>query len=87
MSRTTGPILAIGAITVVNRNVVNGQPFDWRVPIATGIAAGAFALAERAWERGAVALSYLALITVLFARVNPKEPAPAESFLKWWNAK
>lgn len=85
MARTTGPILAVGGISIANAVIVNGQPLDWRVPIATGIAAGMFALAEKGWEKGAVALSYVALITVLFVRTNPGVPAPVESFSAWWN--
>lgn len=85
MARSTGPILAVGGITLANAVIVNGKPIDWRVPIATGLAAGLFSLAEKGWEKGAVALSYLALVTVLFVRLDPKVPAPVESFTTWWN--
>lgn len=84
MARTTGPILAIGAITLANQSVIHDEPIDIRVPVATAVAAGIFALAERGWEDGAVALSWLALVTVLFARLDPKVPAPAESFQAWF---
>lgn len=86
MSRTTGPVLALGAVTVGNASIVHGRPIDWRVPIATGIAAGMFALGERAWPAGAVGLAYLALGTVLLTRVDPRVPSPSESFLAWWQA-
>lgn len=85
MAATTGPILAVGAITIGNQVIVNNRNFDWRVPAATGVAAGLFALAEKGWKDGAVALSYLALVTVLFVRTNPTVPAPVESFNKWFN--
>lgn len=85
MAKTTGPILAIGAITVGNSVIANKKPMDWRVPIATGIAAGVFALAEKGWQEGAVMLSYVALVTVLFVRVQPGTPAPVESFVKFVN--
>lgn len=85
MARTTGPILAIGVITVTNQSVVNNRPIDWRVPLATGVAAGVFSLAEKGWESGAVGLAWLALVTVVFARLQPGVPAPAESALQWWN--
>lgn len=85
MSRTTGPILFIGAVTVANRTIVNDKPIDWRVPIATGIAAGMFALAEKAFPDVAVGLAWVAVVTVMFSRVDPSVPAPAESFVKWWN--
>lgn len=84
MGRSTGPILAVGAISLGNAVILNGKEFDLRVPVATGIAAGILALAERGWEKGAVALSWLALVTVLFVRVDPATPAPVESFLTWW---
>ena len=82
--RTTGPILAIGAITVANASVINSQPVNWRVPIGTGIAVGLFSLAEHGWPDGAVALAWSALITVLFVRLQTNVPSPAESFAKWW---
>lgn len=84
--RSTGPILAIGGITLVNESVVNGKPLNLRVPIATGIACGMFALAENAVGELAVHLSWLALVAVLFARLRPDVPAPAESFTRWWNS-
>ena len=85
--KTTGPVLAMGGITLANQVLFNGKPFDWRVPIGTGIAAGAFALAEKAWEKGAVALAWMALVTILIARVDPKVPSPVETLNSWWNAR
>ena len=85
MAATTGPILAIGAITMVNQSIVHGKPIDVRVPVATGVAAGLFALAERGWREGATALAWMALVTVLFTRVDRSIPSPSESFLGWWN--
>lgn len=84
MARTTGPVLAIGGITVANRVLFHSQPMDWRVPVATGIAAGAFALAEKALPDAAVALAWLALMTVLLARIDPAVPAPVETLNDWW---
>lgn len=86
MARSTGPLLAVGAVTIANQSIVNGLPVDLRVVAATGLAAAAFALAEKAWQEGAVALAWMALVTVLFTRINGV-PSPTESFLKWWNAK
>jgi hypothetical protein len=85
MARTTGPILAIGAITVA-ADVLPGGELDMRVPVATGIAAGLFALVERTWEDGAVALAYVALVTILLVRVQPGRPSPTERILQWWQA-
>lgn len=84
--RTTGPIIAIGAITVVNATIVHGAPMDWRIPIATGAAAAAFALLESGWEAGAVGLAWLALITTLFTRLDRRVPSPVESFTDWFEA-
>jgi hypothetical protein len=82
--RTTGPVLAIGAITMANANLLHGKPIDYRVPIATGIAAGAFALAEKAYEPLAVGLAWVALVAVLFVRLTPGVPSPVESLNSWW---
>ncbi len=84
MAESTGPILAIGALTIANRSVFNDEPMDWRVPVATGVAAILFAGAERAVGRAAVFLAYAALVTVTFVRVDPKIPAPAESAQAWF---
>lgn len=83
--RSTGPIIAVGAITLVNQSVVNGEPINWRLPIATGIAAGGLALVEHLQEDIAVGIAWTALVAVLFVRLKPDVPAPTESFLKWWN--
>lgn len=85
MSASTGPILAIGAITVTNRVIFNDEPMDWKVPIGTALAAVLFSGLERAVGTGASALAYLALVTVVFARLDPKVPSPAESALSWFN--
>ena len=85
MADSTGPMLAVGAITLVNQTVFNQQPINWRIPIGTGIAAAGLALTERVSRNFAVGLAYLALLTVLFARIDPKTPSPMENALRWWN--
>ncbi len=76
MSASTGPILAMGAITMANQSLFNGKPIDWRVPVAT---------AEQLLGGSAVrGLALIALGTVLLTRVDRSVPAPAESALKWW---
>jgi hypothetical protein len=82
--RTTGPVLAIGGITLANASLLHGKPIDFRIPIATGIAAGAFALAEKAYEPLAVGIAWVALVAVLFVRITPGVPSPIESLNSWW---
>lgn len=84
MAASTGPILAIGAITLANQSVFNDKPVDWKVPVATAMAALLFSGAEKAFGRPAVWVAYLGLITVTLARVDPKNPSPAESALSWF---
>lgn len=84
MSSTTGPVLALGTITVVNRTVFNGEPMDWRIPIATGLLAIGFSFGERAFPDGAQVLAWTALLTTLVTRVEPNVPSPVESALAWW---
>lgn len=85
MSQTTGPVLAIGAVTIANQTIFHDQPMDWRVPVATGLATIGFNFAERAWPKGAVILAWTALITVLVTRTQPSVPSPVESAADWWN--
>lgn len=85
MARSTGPILAVGAVTLINRTVFNGQSVDWRVPIATALATGILALGEKIWPAGAVGVAWIALFTITMTRVDPTVPAPAESALRWFN--
>ena len=85
MARSTMPILAVGGITLMNQTILNGQEIDWRVPVATAFAAGAFALIEKPAPTLAVGVAWIALLTVLLARVDPTTPAPVETLLKAWN--
>lgn len=86
MSATTGPILATGAVTIVNQSVFHGEPMDWRVPIATGLAAIGFNLAERVAPQPVKVLAWTTLLAVLLTRTNPNVPSPTESALAWWNS-
>jgi hypothetical protein len=86
MAATTGPVLALGAITFANSSILHNQPFDWRIPIGTGLLAGAMALVERASPPLATGLVWIALAAVLLTRVNPAVPSPTESFVTWWSA-
>lgn len=84
MARSTGPMLAVGAITVANQSLLakDQQPIDWRIPIGTAIAAGGLALLERVSEPLAVGLAWVALVTVLFVKLDSKTDAPAENILR-----
>lgn len=84
MARSTGPILAIGGITLANRSLFNDEPIEPRILIGTGLAAAAFALIERGSDELAVGVAWIALVAVVLTRVDPAVPAPAESALKWW---
>lgn len=86
MSQTTGVVLALGAITMANQSVFQDKPVDWRIPIATGLAAIGFSFAERAFPQGANVLAWTALATVLVTRVKPNEPSPVESAVAWWKS-
>ncbi len=79
MAASTGPVLAVGGITLLNETVLHAQPFNWKVPIATALAALALAGVERLSPELAVGIAYVSLVAVLFTRVNPTVPAPAES--------
>lgn len=85
MSATTGPILATGAITIINETIFNGKKMDWRVPLATGLAAVGFSLAEKVWQEGAEILAWTVLVTVLLTRVDAGTPSPTENALTWWD--
>lgn len=90
MARSTGPILAIGAITVVNQSIVNGKPIDWKVPIGAGLAALAFSGLESAspqFSDAVVKIAWIAFVSTLFVRLTPGVPSPMESFVNWYNAK
>lgn len=85
MAATTGPILAVGAVTLINQSIFHNQPIDWRIPIATGISAGVFSLFEKAEPKAATLLAWTVLVTILITRVNPSVPSPTETALNFWN--
>lgn len=85
MAKSTGIMLAVGGVTIFNDVILNKQPIDWRVPVATLFAAGAFSLLEKGNEKLSVGVAWVALVTVLLARVNPSKPSPTENLLALWN--
>lgn len=87
MAKSTGIMLAVGGVTIVNQTIVNQKSLDFRVVIATGISAAALALVEKLSEPLAVGLAWISLATVLLVRTNPKTPSPIESFNTFWKGK
>lgn len=85
MAKSTGIILAVGAVTVFNDTILNKEDLDFRVPIATAFGAIAFSLLEKVNQPITVGVAWVALLTVLLARVNPTKPAPLETLVKQWN--
>lgn len=87
--QSTGPVLAAGAVTLFNDVIIHQKSVtqDSRVIVSTAIAAGGLALLEHVSEPLASGIAWIALVTVLLVRVDPKTPAPLESFASWWNGK
>lgn len=85
MSKTTGVVLAMGAVTIANQTVFHDEPMNWRIPVATALAAVGFSAAERAWPQGTQILAWTAFLTVMLTRTDPKVPSPVESAIDWWN--
>jgi hypothetical protein len=81
MAGSTGPILLAGTITFANGWIFNKQGPNFKVILATGIAAGGLALLDHASPPLATGIAWIALITVLFTRVGGKE-SPAENAVK-----
>lgn len=81
--RTTGPVLAIGVVTLTNQVIFNGQAPDLRVVVGTALTAVAFGLLEEATPTFAVGLAWLALATTLLTPIGTKK-APVRSALDWW---
>jgi hypothetical protein len=84
--KSTGPILAIGAITMANMTILHNQPFDMRVPLATAAAVGVFALGEKLYAPAAVGVAWLALVTTLFVPLDDRTPSPVQSAQQWWSS-
>jgi len=92
VARSTGPILAAGAISIGNNVVVNHKPFTLWQPLAVGISAAVFAGAEKipAAETLVVGVAWIVLVSVLFVPMGKAPPGhrnatPAENFSHWLN--
>jgi uncharacterized membrane protein (DUF4010 family) len=86
MARSTGPMLATGAITWANVTLLSDKAdFDFakttQIAVATGLGVGVLSVLEKASPEIAVGLAYALLITVLLVRVDRKTPTPLERAL------
>lgn len=87
MAKSTGPILAAGAITWVNQTLIDEAPNKQsavqntiRLGVATGLLAALMSGVEKIAPTFAPALAYTALATVLLVRMGNK-PTPLERVL------
>lgn len=89
MARSTGPILAVGGITLFNDIVIHQKTWqqDARVVVGTAVAAAGLALLERLSPPLAVGLAWISLIAILFVRLDKNTPSPVESFMTWYQGK
>jgi hypothetical protein len=72
MSKSTGIIVAVGAMSYGNEVIFNGQSPTEAIPVivATAIAGGMLALLEHVNQEFAVGIAWIALVTM--ALVPPK---------------
>jgi hypothetical protein len=87
MTKSTGPILAAGALTWANQTILsddspaeNTLDVTVRLGIATAMLAGILYGIEKVSPNVATALAYTALVTTLLVRINGK-PTPLERAL------
>lgn len=84
MADSTTPIVLTGATTMASE-YLRGKGVDYRVALATGLAAGAFALLERADRQLAVGIAWIAFVGSMVTPRAGGAPAPAVVFLNAWN--
>ena len=84
MADSTAPILLTGGATILS-DYINGKGVDYRVAIATGIAAAVFAAVEPADRQVVVGVAWIALIASLIIPRANGTPGPAQTFLTAWN--
>lgn len=70
MANSTGPILATGGITFTNQWLLNGKGGspDFKILVATAIAATGFFALEKVAPELAVGIAWIALITSLLIK-------------------
>ncbi|MES2211433.1 MAG: hypothetical protein V4515_14815 [Chloroflexota bacterium] len=84
MAASTGPILAIGAVTVANDVLFHRRSIDWRVPIATCGAAILFGFLEKPLGPVAAALAWASLVTSLFVPAKGDKDPPITAAAKYF---
>jgi hypothetical protein len=75
VAKSTGPILAIGAMTIFQQTLGKyntRDDLDMRVVAATGLTIGAFALLEKVNQPLVVGLAWIALVTKAFVPLSFK---------------
>lgn len=73
MAESTGIILTAGGITFANEWLQTRTP-NWRIPVATGVAALFFNGVEKVYPKAAVGLSVITLISVFVTPIHGKSP-------------
>lgn len=81
MAASTGPVLAVGAISFANEWILNKQPPNFKILLGTAVAAAGLALFEHVSKELAVGIAWIALVTVLLSRQKGR-PSPAENLLR-----
>lgn len=82
MAKSTAPILLVGGIEFANDWLATGQ-LQFKVLVATGIAAGGLALIEQIPGAApvAVGIAWISFVTLMFTRLNGR-PSPIDTIQK-----
>jgi hypothetical protein len=83
MAASTAPVLLTGGATML-ADYLNGKGVEFRVALATGIAAGLLALMEEADAPAAVGIAWLAFAASMITPRSNGTPSPAQTFLTAW---
>lgn len=73
MAQSTGIILTAGGISFANEWLQTKTP-NWRIPVATGVAAMFLMGIEKIYPRAAMGLGTIVLITVFMTPLHGKSP-------------
>lgn len=82
MATSTGPVLLTGTVSFANQWLGNGNA-DFKVIVATAVAAGGLALLEQVPGAAPLAagIAWIAFITLMFTRLGGK-PSPVDNLRK-----